>query len=1048
MSQAQVDLINKSWAELEDSIYGALVMQTRLRPYLDSIELVIDANGISFSTAGLTALLNTVKSGDEGKAVLDLVELYQYAGSTMDAVDFAGISMLGGWIAALPAGSLLRTLLPGMHVYDTSVTVGTDTNDIWFGDGTNNTFNGGAGNDRLMGYAGDDTLYGGAGNDTLDGGAGNDFLNGGLGNNVYLFGRGDGQDTIGFTTDTSAGKLSTLRIKAGVAPSELVLRQVADTQLGGVTLQVSIAGTSDSITLNGFFRDGSPVNPYNSVQQFEFADGTVWDLAAIQAQLYAGTAGADSLSGTTGNDTISGGAGADVLYGGDGNDVLSGGADNDVLYGDNGNDTYRFGLGDGQDTIVDTQGQNTLSFRAGVTATDLSYSLVNGNLIVKVGSGTDQITLVGWQTASERVNAISFADGSSMVLNESVLNHLPVAVVDSAGLSEDVAVVTGNVLANDSDLDAGTVLSVVAAGSFTGQYGTLVIAANGAYTYTQNGSTQTLRAGQTVTDVFSYSVSDNASFQAGIASSSLTITISGTNDAPTLLTAAVNQQAIETQVFTYVLPANMFADVDVGDTLTLRAILAGGAVLPTWLAFNASTRTFTGTPSNTASGVLSIQVSATDVAGAVVTTGFSLDITNFINGTTAADTLTGTAARDVIYGLAGNDTINGGAGADTMVGGLGNDAYTVDDVGDTVVELLGEGTDTVNASVSYTLADNVEILTLTGASSVNATGNALNNTLNGNAGNNVLNGGAGADTMVGGAGNDTYYVDNAGDITTEAANAGTDTVIASVNWTLGTNIENLTLAGLSNINATGNAVANVLTGNAGNNVLNGGAGADTMLGGAGDDTYVVDVVGDVVTENLNEGIDLVQAGIAYTLGANVENLTLTGGGAINGTGNGLANVLVGNTGTNILTGGAGNDTLDGKAGADSLVGGTGNDTYLLGRGYGIDTITENDATVGNTDIAKFDATVANNQLWFVKVGNNLEVSIIGTTDKFVMTNWYLGSQYHVEQFRSGDGKTLLDSQVQNLVSAMAAFTPPAAGVTTLPANYATTLQPVLAANWV
>ena len=891
-------------------------------------------------------------------------------------------------------------------------------------------------------------LYGDNGNDTLDGGAGNDFLNGGLGNNVYLFGRGDGQDTIGFTTDTSAGKLSTLRIKAGVAPSELVLRQVADTQLGGVTLQVSIAGTSDSITLNGFFRDGSPVNPYNSVQQFEFADGTVWDLAAIQAQLYAGTAGADSLSGTTGNDTISGGAGADVLYGGDGNDVLSGGADNDVLYGDNGNDTYRFGLGDGQDTIVDTQGQNTLSFRAGVTATDLSYSLVNGNLIVKVGSGTDQITLVGWQTASERVNAISFADGSSMVLNESVLNHLPVAVVDSAGLSEDVAVVTGNVLANDSDLDAGTVLSVVAAGSFTGQYGTLVIAANGAYTYTQNGSTQTLRAGQTVTDVFSYSVSDNASFQAGIASSSLTITISGTNDAPTLLTAAVNQQAIETQVFTYVLPANMFADVDVGDTLTLRAILAGGAVLPTWLAFNASTRTFTGTPSNTASGVLSIQVSATDVAGAVVTTGFSLDITNFINGTTAADTLTGTAARDVIYGLAGNDTINGGAGADTMVGGLGNDAYTVDDVGDTVVELLGEGTDTVNASVSYTLADNVEILTLTGASSVNATGNALNNTLNGNAGNNVLNGGAGADTMVGGAGNDTYYVDNAGDITTEAANAGTDTVIASVNWTLGTNIENLTLAGLSNINATGNAVANVLTGNAGNNVLNGGAGADTMLGGAGDDTYVVDVVGDVVTENLNEGIDLVQAGIAYTLGANVENLTLTGGGAINGTGNGLANVLVGNTGTNILTGGAGNDTLDGKAGADSLVGGTGNDTYLLGRGYGIDTITENDATVGNTDIAKFDATVANNQLWFVKVGNNLEVSIIGTTDKFVMTNWYLGSQYHVEQFRSGDGKTLLDSQVQNLVSAMAAFTPPAAGVTTLPANYATTLQPVLAANWV
>ena len=111
-------------------------------------------------------------------------------------------------------------------------------------------------------------------------------------------------------------------------------------------------------------------------------------------------------------------------------------------------------------------------------------------------------------------------------------------------------------------------------------------------------------------------------------------------------------------------------------------------------------------------------------------------------------------------------------------------------------------------------------------------------------------------------------------------------------------------------------------------------------------------------------------------------------------------------------------------------------------------MTENDATAGNTDVAKFDASVANNQLWFSKVGNNLEVSIIGTSDKLVMSNWYLGNQYHVEQFKSGNGKTLLDSQVQNLVSAMAGFTPPAAGVTTLPANYASALQPVLAASWV
>nr|WP_326531767.1 calcium-binding protein [Rhodoferax sp.] len=131
----------------------------------------------------------------------------------------------------------------------------------------------------------------------------------------------------------------------------------------------------------------------------------------------------------------------------------------------------------------------------------------------------------------------------------------------------------------------------------------------------------------------------------------------------------------------------------------------------------------------------------------------------------------------------------------------------------------------------------------------------------------------------------------------------------------------------------------------------------------------------------------------------------------------------------------------------TAINGTGNDTYKLGRGYGADTITENDATAGNTDLALFDAGIAVDQLWFQKVGNNLQVDIIGTSDKFTLNNWYLGNQYHVEQFKTSDGKVLLDSAVQNLVQAMAAFSPPAAGQTTLAAGYATTLNAVIAANW-
>ena len=314
-------------------------------------------------------------------------------------------------------------------------------------------------------------------------------------------------------------------------------------------------------------------------------------------------------------------------------------------------------------------------------------------------------------------------------------------------------------------------------------------------------------------------------------------------------------------------------------------------------------------------------------------------------------------------------------------------------------------------------------------------------------GNDHLDGGVGADTLIGGYGHDVYIIDNVGDTVQELANAGTDIVRSSVSHTLNDNVEYLQLDGTASINGTGNASRNTMNGNAGNNRLDGGAGADVMSGSTGNDTFVVDDTADYVHEVAGAGIDTVESSATFTIVGDIENLVLTGAAAINGTGNVLANTLTGNSGNNTLNGGAGDDLLDGKAGADILIGGAGNDKYRLARGHGTDTIQENDGTAGNADWAQFDAGIAAEQLWFRQVSNNLEVSIIGTADKFSLANWYLGSQYHVEQFKTSNGKTLIDSQVQNLVSAMAAFAPPAMGETNLSAAYASQLNPVIVANW-
>lgn len=291
-----------------------------------------------------------------------------------------------------------------------------------------------------------------------------------------------------------------------------------------------------------------------------------------------------------------------------------------------------------------------------------------------------------------------------------------------------------------------------------------------------------------------------------------------------------------------------------------------------------------------------------------------------LRGSIGNDNINGLDGDDVIYGYAGDDTLYGGDwGADRLFGDVGNDL------------LIGNYWDYLDGGLGNDILDGSS-----GAS----------NTMYGGAGNDTLIGGPSADDMFGGEGDDIYVVSNFNTIT-EYVNEGADTVQSSVTRTLDANFENITLTGSTAINGTGNELDNVLIGNsakntlignAGNDTLNGGAGVDTMQGGVGNDTYIVDSSRDVVSENANEGLDTVQAGISYTLAANIENLTLTGTDAINGTGNTVDNVLLGNSAINTLTGGAGNDLLNGGAGNDTLKGDVGND--VLEGADGNDTLSD------------------------------------------------------------------------------------------------------------
>lgn len=878
--------------------------------------------------------------------------------------------------------------------------LGTDDKDLILGKNGNNI---------VKGLAGDDVIFEDGGNDIIDGGDGNDLIYAGADNDLAMGGAGDDVLYTGLGSDVAFG---------GDGHDAIFAEGGNDVVFGGAGNDLVSGGWGNDV-LSG--DDGDD-------------------------QVY-GESGNDALFGRDGNDELAGMDGNDRLDGGTGNDLLDGGAGIDEMIGGTGDDTYAVDdvadsvtelLAEGNDTVQTTLEGYTLGTNVeNLTLTGAANLAGYGNELDNVltgnrgnnalagGAGNDRLdgglgsdTLTGGtgddlyvvDNTGDRV--IEAADEGTDAVRASV-SHVLAENVENLTLTGTAAInATGNDLDNrltgnagDNLLDGGVGADAMAGGR-----------GNDTYTVDQAGDGVVELANEGVDTVLSsidYTLGANVENLALTGTANLT----GTgNELSNMIVGNAGDNLLDGGAGTDTLAGGAGNDIYIvdhsGDTVTegvtggVDTVLAGvtytlsanvenlgltgtGAInaigneLDNQLTGNAGDNVLDGgIGADTLVGGTGDDTYVVDNQGDTVIEFFGEGIDSVLSSVTFVLpehvenlTLTGNVAIDGtgnaldnrLLGNAAANVLDGAAGADEMTGGAGDDIYYVDDAGDRVTETANGGYDTIRTTISLTAAEYVERLELLGGANIDATGNALSNVLVGNSGANRLDGSQGSDTMMGGAGDDTYIVDNIADSVVETAGSGNDSVISSVTYTLSADVENLTLTGNANINATGNALNNILVGNSGRNILDGGTGADAMAGGAGDDDYIVDNVSDTVTELAFGGIDTIYTSVSYVLPEHVENLILTGSGNIGAGGNSQDNHLTGNAGDNLISGGtgndlleglAGNDTLDGGQGNDVLIGGTGNDTYLINVGDGLDQI----ADVAGTDTIRFGVGLSLNNV--------------------------------------------------------------------------------------
>ncbi|WP_282445552.1 putative Ig domain-containing protein [Massilia antarctica] len=848
---------------------------------------------------------------------------------------------------------------------------GTPGNDHIDGAGGNDLLRGLEGKDLLLGGTGADTLLGGEGDDTLDGGQGDDILDDQSGNSTYVFARADGRDVILNNTKAFETRYQTISFANGISPDQVHLRRVDRGPWDDVAITLD-GDPGQEITVERYVVKDPLFATNMQLRDIRFADGSVWDAAAILRALTLGTDADETIQGTAGNDLIDGKFGNDLLIGKGGNDTLIGGRGNDKLIGQEGVDTYVFNPGDGRDVLDDAReaggAGNIIRFGAGVEPYQVYVTARGNGIEIEYSTYGDVIVLADplavLPGARNPIERVEFADGSTRSFSD-FLNHAPqltVPLVDQtvkAGQHYQMFLPLWTFIDQDRG-DALTVTMSQANGMplpdwlrFTPDLLSGVAPQGPSVSY-QLRATATDRAGLQVSDDF-------------------TLTVEGANRAPTVERASDGQSTREGGSLAAFAPR--FIDPDAGDLLSVKMSMADGSPLPSWMWFN-GTDLLTGKPNFDSAGIYKLMATATDKGGLSVSSNFDISVANdnrapvpgqavatlnaaqdtAFTGVLPVKTLVDPDGDAMSYQLTAagaalpawlafdplTRTLSGTPGtgdagllslvltATDSAGLSGNAFFKLDVAHDAALDLTG-GAD-ADVLVGQSAGD-----TLLGL--------AGNDQLSGLAGNDVLDGGPGSDRMAGGAGDDRYLVDAPGDTVVELANEGRDTVLTTVGYTLPANAEVLAMAGTGSLAAYGNGADNVLLGNSGNNFMSGYGGNDILQGGAGNDS------------------------------------------------------LTDNMGKNLFDGGRGVDTLSGGAAADFFIGGAGND--IINPGAGIDIIAFNrgdgsdvvNPSTGLDNVISLGHGIGYGDLTFNKVGSDLLLGT-GAGEQINLKNWYLAPVNH------------------------------------------------------